>query len=73
MPAVSAYPGFFAVPGSMWPGAIWPGDGALPPIGPAPVFTLGTPGFQWATEEPYFQWAAGDPGFRWTAADPYLS
>jgi hypothetical protein len=61
---VSTYPGFYAVPGSMFPGAIWPGDGALPPVGPAAVFTLGTP---------YFRRAAGEPYFRWTAGDPYLS
>ena len=60
---MSAYPGFYAVPGSMWPGAIWLGDGALPlpSVAPAAVFALGTPYFRWATGTPEFQWATGDP------------
>ena len=39
----------------MDPGAIWPGNSAIPlPLGPQSViFTIGTPYFQWATEEPY--------------------
>ena len=58
---MAAYPGFYAVPGSMWPGSIWPGDGALPPAGPAVVFAYGTPHFGWETGTPYFEWATGDP------------
>jgi hypothetical protein len=61
---VAAYPGFYAIPGSMEPGAVWPGDGALPPTGPAAVFAYGTP---------YFQWAMGTPCFQWATGDPYLS
>ena len=61
---MGAYPGFYAVPGSMWPGAIWPGDSALPPAGPAAVFTYGTP---------CFEWEYGTPGFEWETGTPYLS
>lgn len=50
-----AYPGSYAVAGSMLPGAIWPGNGALPlpSVAPGAVFALGSPFLQWATEEPY--------------------
>lgn len=49
------YPGFYAVPGSMFPGAIWTGEPLAPaaPSGPAAVFALGSPYFQWEAKEPY--------------------
>jgi hypothetical protein len=52
---VASYPGFYAVPGAMLPGALWPGNSAIPlPPGPPPaIFAIGTPYFQWATQEPY--------------------
>lgn len=53
---MAAYPGFYAVPGSMWPGAAWPGEvipAAAPATGPAAVFAAGSPYFQWETQEPY--------------------
>ena len=52
---MAAYPGFYAVPGSMWPGAIWPGDVITASVssGPAVVFTYGIPYFRWATGTPY--------------------
>jgi hypothetical protein len=56
------YPGFYAVPGSMWPGAIWPGE----PLPPPPPVPPGTPAF--IPGIPQFQWAAGSPGVQWAAA-----
>lgn len=59
---MSAYPGFYAIPGSMFPGAIWPAGTPAPvPVLPAAIFTPGTPYFQWETGTPYFEWAAGTP------------
>ena len=48
---MAAYPGFYAIPGSMWPGAIWPGNAAQVML-PETVITAGLP---------YLRWAAGRP------------
>jgi hypothetical protein len=53
---VSTTPAVDAVPGAMVPGAAWPGATgglALPASLPAVCLTLGSPYFQWATQEPY--------------------
>ena len=72
---MGAYPGFYAVPGSMWPGEIWPGNGALPlpPVPPAAVVTLGEPCLGWATGDPDFRWTTGEPDVQWVTGGPYLS
>jgi hypothetical protein len=69
---LNPYPGFYAIPGSMWPGAIWPGNtGQVIPA--ETVFTFGLPYLQWAAGSPDLRWAAGEPCFRWAAGSPSLS
>jgi hypothetical protein len=68
---VTAYPGFYAVPGAMESGAIWPGAPASFP-GTSPAFVSGAPHLQWEAGEPFFRWRAGTACFQWETEEPYL-
>jgi hypothetical protein len=55
-------PGWYAVPGSIWPGGVQPGrPGPASPYRPDAVFSLGIPSFRWAAGSAQQDWETGVP------------
>ena len=59
---MSSRPGYYAVPGSIWPGDMEPGRaGTLAFSEPGVSFSLGTACLRWAAGTPYLDWSLGTP------------
>ncbi len=61
---MSSRPGYYAVPGSIWPGDMQPGR--------AGTLAFSITGVTFALGTPYLDWAAGTPYLDWNAGTPYL-
>lgn len=67
-------PGYYAVPGSIWPGDMWPAKaGALAFSATGAVFSLGEPYLDWAAGSAYADWDTQEPYLEWAAGQPYTA